>query len=65
MQPIEEPEPKPEPKTEPASLRVDDSERELIRRALEASGGNRKEAALRLGRSERTIYRKIKEYGLE
>ena len=36
------------------SLRVDDSEKELIRRALELSGGNRKEAAARLGRSERT-----------
>lgn len=52
------------PEPEPATLRVDDSERELIRRALEASGGNRKEAASRLGRSERTLYRKIKEYGL-
>ena len=50
---------------EEASLRVDDSEKELIRRALELSGGNRKEAAARLGRSERTLYRKIKEYGLE
>ena len=47
------------------SLRVDDSEKELIRRALELSGGNRKEAAARLGRSERTLYRKIKEYGLD
>ena len=47
------------------SLRMDDSEKELIRRALELSGGNRKEAAARLGRSERTLYRKIKEYGLE
>ena len=50
---------------EEASLRVDDSEKELIRRALELSGGNRKEAAARLGRSERTLYRKIKEYGLD
>ena len=49
---------------EESSLRVDDSEKELIRKALEASGGNRKEAAARLGRSERTLYRKIKEYGL-
>ena len=47
-----------------ASLRVDDSEKELIRKALEASGGNRKVAADMLGRSERTLYRKIKEYGL-
>ena len=46
------------------SLRVEDSERELIRKALEVTKGNRKEAAARLGVSERTLYRKIKEYGL-
>ena len=38
--------------------------KELIRRALELTGGNRKEAAAQLGLSERTLYRKIKEYGL-
>ena len=43
---------------------MDDSEKELIRRALELSGSNRKEAAARLGISERTLYRKIKEYDL-
>ena len=47
-----------------ASLRVEDSEKELIKRALEASDGNRKVAADKLGFSERTLYRKIKEYGL-
>lgn len=47
-----------------ASLRVEDGEKELIRRALEVTDGNRKEAAARLGFSERTLYRKIKEYGL-
>ena len=46
------------------SLRIDDNEKELIRRALERSKGNRKEAAVQLGYSERTLYRKIKEYGL-
>lgn len=49
---------------ESASLRVEDSEKELIRRALEITKGNRKEAATRLGVSERTLYRKIKEYNL-
>ena len=49
---------------ETGSLRVEDSERELIRKALEVTKGNRKEAAARLGVSERTLYRKIKEYGL-
>ena len=46
------------------SLRIDESEKELIRRALEITKGNRKEAAARLGFSERTLYRKIKEYDL-
>jgi len=49
---------------EGGSLRVEDSERELIRRALELTKGNRKEAAARLGLSERTLYRKIKEFDL-
>lgn len=49
---------------EESSLRMDEVEKEQIRRALEASGGNRKVAADILGRSERTLYRKIKEYGL-
>ena len=49
---------------ETGSLRVEDSERELIRKALEVTKGNRKEAAARLGVSERTLYRKIKEYEL-
>ena len=43
---------------------MEDSERELIRKALELTKGNRKEAAARLGVSERTLYRKIKEYEL-
>ena len=46
------------------SLRIDENEKELIRRALERSKGNRKEAAAQLGYSERTLYRKIKEYEL-
>jgi transcriptional regulator with GAF, ATPase, and Fis domain len=40
------------------------NEREQIRRALEASGGNRNKAARMLGISRATIYRKIKEYRL-
>ena len=49
---------------EEASLRIDEGERERIKRALELSGGNRKVAAEKVGLSERTLYRKIKEYGL-
>ncbi|MBI4229371.1 MAG: sigma-54-dependent Fis family transcriptional regulator [Planctomycetes bacterium] len=43
---------------------VDDAERTLIARTLEACGGRRKEAARRLGVGERTLYRKIRTYGL-
>lgn len=42
-------------------LSVDHAEKDLIRRALERNGGNRKAAAAELGMSERTLYRKIKE----
>ena len=47
---------------EPPSWR--DAERDLIRDALEATGGNRRQAAERLGMAERTFYRKLKAYGL-
>jgi len=40
-------------------------ERDLIAVTLEAVGGNRQRAAERLGMGERTLYRKIKEFGLE
>jgi len=47
----------------PATL--EDTERETIMRALERNGGRRKQTAAELNISERTLYRKIKEYGLE
>lgn len=43
---------------------LEELEKESIRRALERAGGNRKVAAQALGFSERTLYRKIKEYNL-
>ena len=43
----------------------DDLERELIRKALIRFNGHRKQAADQIGISERTLYRKIKEYGLD
>ena len=46
-------------------LSLQDSEKELIRRALVKHGNRRKHAAFELGISERTLYRKIKEYGLK
>ncbi|MDE5800097.1 MAG: sigma-54 dependent transcriptional regulator, partial [Paramuribaculum sp.] len=44
---------------------LEETERESIRLALEKSGGRRREAARALNISERTLYRKIKEYGLD
>ena len=44
---------------------LEDAERETIRRALERHAGRRKAVAAELNISERTLYRKIKEYGLE
>ncbi len=41
-----------------------DMERSMIQKTLEETGGNRKETAELLGIGERTLYRKIKEYGL-
>ncbi len=39
------------------------AERELILRTVAQSGGNRREAARRLGISERTLYRRLRDYG--
>ena len=46
------------------SLSLEDQEKELICKALEKYNGKRKKAAEELGISERTLYRKIKEYGI-
>lgn len=46
-------------------LSLQDTEKELIRKALEKHNNRRKNAADELGISERTLYRKIKEYGLK
>lgn len=43
---------------------LEDTQREMIVHTLEQCNGNRKAAAGKLGISERTLYRKIKEYGL-
>lgn len=47
---------------EPVS--IDEMTKESIRRELERNDGSRKLAAAALGMSERTLYRKLKEYGL-
>jgi len=46
------------------SLSIQKKEIDLIRRAIDKHGGKRKNAAKELGISERTLYRKIKEYGI-
>lgn len=47
------------------SLSLDELEKEMIRKALDKHHGKRKSAAQDLSISERTLYRKIKEYGLD
>lgn len=49
---------------EEKSLSLQDNELELIQRALDKHAGKRKAAAEELGISERTLYRKIKQYNL-
>ena len=48
----------------PLSNSIDD-EREVITKALRDNNGRRRDAAAQLNISERTLYRKIKEYNLE
>ncbi len=47
------------------SLNIIDKEKELIIKALKKHKGKRKDASLDLGISERTLYRKLKEYDIE
>ena len=52
-----------EVKQEP-TVSMQQMEREAIIQSLERHAGNRRDAAAELGISERTLYRKIKSYGL-
>ena len=54
-----------EPSLSDTGKTLEDTERETIMRALERNEGRRKATAAELNISERTLYRKIKEYGLE
>ena len=47
------------------SLNLRDISRQMIEKALERNGGNRRLAAAELGISDRTLYRRLKQYGLE
>lgn len=49
---------------EPENLNIADVNRAMLEKALERNGGNRKKAARDLGLSDRTLYRRLKEYGL-
>ena len=51
--------------TAPPTPTLEETEKETIRKALVRNGGRRKAAASELNISERTLYRKIKEYGLD
>lgn len=52
------------PASASAPLTMEEMEKEAIRQALERNRGNRKQTSLDLKMPERTLYRKIKEYGL-
>lgn len=53
------------PEYEEETLSLQDVEKDMIIKALERHNGKRKNAAQDLKISERTLYRKIKEYNLE
>ena len=54
---------KPSPEVE--NLNVNDWSRQALEKALNRNGGNRKKAAQELGISDRTLYRRLKQYGLD
>ena len=54
-----------EPVHEPENLNVSEWSRQALEKALERNGGNRKKAAQELGISDRTLYRRLKQYGLD
>ncbi len=51
--------------SEPESLNLENVSRIMLEKALERNGGNRKKAAKELGISDRTLYRKLRQYGKE
>ena len=53
-----------EPEHEPENLNLNVLSRQMLEKALERNGGNRKKAAQELGISDRTLYRRLKQYGL-
>ena len=54
-----------EPEKELESLNLNDMGKQMLEKALERNHGNRKKAAQELGISDRTLYRRLKQYGLD
>ena len=54
-----------EPEHEPENLNLSDLGKQMLEKALERNHGNRKKAAQELGISDRTLYRRLKQYGLD
>ena len=54
-----------EPEKEQENLNLNDLSKQMLEKALERNHGNRKRAAQELGISDRTLYRRLKQYGLE
>ena len=53
-----------EPTPEQENLNLNDLSRQMLEKALERNNGNRKKAAQELGISDRTLYRRLNQYGL-
>ena len=54
-----------EPEREPENLNLNELSKAMLEKALERNHGNRKKAAMELGISDRTLYRRLKQYGLD
>ena len=54
-----------EPEREPENLNLNDISKQMLEKALERNHGNRRKAAQELGISDRTLYRRLKQYGLD
>ena len=54
-----------EPEREPENLNLNDISKQMLEKALERNNGNRRKAAQELGISDRTLYRRLKQYGLD
>lgn len=53
-----------EPEHEPENLNLNDLGKAMLEKALERNHGNRRKAAQELGISDRTLYRRLKQFGL-